>query len=63
MSYGMSRTPEKELHNSKKRLSDLNLDKNEPSSKKLLKFAGTWKGDDFEECLEAVYKTRGETIF
>jgi hypothetical protein len=63
MSHAMSHTPEKEPHNSKKRLSDLNLDKKEPTSKKLLKFAGTWKGDDFKVCLEAVYKTRGETTF
>lgn len=24
----------------------------------LLQFAGSWVGDDFEECLEAVYATR-----
>jgi hypothetical protein len=24
----------------------------------LLKFAGTWQGDDFEECLQLVYETR-----
>ena len=24
----------------------------------LLKFVGTWQGDDFEECLQAVYETR-----
>lgn len=24
----------------------------------LLKFAGTWEGDDLEECLEAVYASR-----
>ena len=24
----------------------------------LLKFSGTWQGDDFEECLESVYETR-----
>jgi hypothetical protein len=24
----------------------------------LLQFAGTWEGDDFEECLEAVYASR-----
>ncbi len=24
----------------------------------LLKFAGTWQGDDFEECLRLVYETR-----
>lgn len=29
----------------------------------LLKYAGTWEGDDLEECLAEVYKTRGETRF
>jgi hypothetical protein len=29
----------------------------------LLKYAGTWEGDDLEECLAEVYKTRGETVF
>lgn len=24
----------------------------------LVQFAGTWQGDDFEECLQAVYDTR-----
>jgi hypothetical protein len=24
----------------------------------LLKFAGTWQGDDFEDCLQAVYDDR-----
>ena len=24
----------------------------------LLRFAGTWQGDDFEDCLEAVYEAR-----
>ena len=33
------------------------------TARKLLKFAGAWKGDDLEECLEEVYKTRGETTF
>jgi hypothetical protein len=26
----------------------------------LLKFAGTWEGDDLEECLEAVYASRSQ---
>ncbi|MFN6515386.1 MAG: hypothetical protein RMY29_012955 [Nostoc sp. CreGUA01] len=26
----------------------------------LLKFAGTWQGDDFEECLQLVYETRSQ---
>ncbi|MEH2294526.1 MAG: hypothetical protein V7K31_15800 [Nostoc sp.] len=29
----------------------------------LLKFAGTWQGDDFEECLQLVYKTRSPAEF
>lgn len=27
----------------------------------LLRFSGTWHGDDFEECLESVYETRSST--
>jgi hypothetical protein len=29
----------------------------------LLKFAGTWQGNDFEECLQLVYKTRSQAEF
>ncbi|BBD68790.1 hypothetical protein NIES4072_38840 [Nostoc commune NIES-4072] len=29
----------------------------------LLKFAGTWQGDDFEECLQLVYETRSSAEF
>lgn len=29
----------------------------------LLKFAGTWQGDDFEECLQLVYETRSQAEF
>ena len=29
----------------------------------LLQFAGTWQGDDFEECLEAAYETRSPAEF
>ena len=29
----------------------------------LLKFAGTWEGDDFEECLQLVYETRSKAEF
>lgn len=29
----------------------------------LLQFAGTWQGDDFETCLEAVYETRSPAEF
>ena len=28
-----------------------------------LKTIGTWEGDDFEECLEMVYATRGKAKF
>ena len=29
----------------------------------LLKFAGTWQGNDFEECLQLVYETRSPAEF
>ncbi|WP_041741308.1 hypothetical protein [Calothrix sp. PCC 6303] len=29
----------------------------------LLKFAGTWQGNDFEECLQLVYETRSQAEF
>jgi hypothetical protein len=29
----------------------------------LLKFASTWQGDDFEECLQLVYETRSSAKF
>jgi predicted transcriptional regulator len=29
----------------------------------LLKFAGTWQGDDLEECLKLVYETRSKSTF
>ncbi|HEY9631562.1 MAG TPA: hypothetical protein V6C84_30085 [Coleofasciculaceae cyanobacterium] len=29
----------------------------------LLKFAGTWEGDDFEDCLQLVYETRSKAEF
>ncbi|KYC35445.1 hypothetical protein WA1_06355 [Scytonema hofmannii PCC 7110] len=32
-------------------------------AKHLLKFAGTWQGDDFEECLQLVYNTRSQSEF
>ena len=35
----------------------------ESTASELLRFAGTWEGDDFEQCLEDVYKTRGEAKF
>ncbi|NMG58864.1 hypothetical protein E1H12_10110 [Geitlerinema sp. P-1104] len=33
------------------------------TAKDLLEVAGTWQGDDLEECLNSVYKTRSETQF
>ena len=41
----------------------LDLKEKESTANKLLKFAGSWKGNDLEQCLEEVYKTRGETTF
>jgi hypothetical protein len=32
-------------------------------AKDLLKFANTWQGNDFEECLQLVYDTRSQTEF
>jgi hypothetical protein len=29
----------------------------------LIQFAGTWQGDDFEDCLQAVYDNRSLTEF
>ncbi|MFZ4641647.1 MAG: hypothetical protein ACOYMP_14800 [Nodosilinea sp.] len=29
----------------------------------LLQFSGTWQGDDFEQCLQAVYETRSPAQF
>ncbi|WP_413163184.1 hypothetical protein ACL6C3_28290 [Capilliphycus salinus ALCB114379] len=33
------------------------------TAKDLLKYAGTWQGDDLEDCLNIVHKTRSETQF
>ena len=33
------------------------------TARSLLRHAGTWAGDDFEECLEAVYASRGQARF
>ncbi len=30
------------------------------TAESLLKYAGTWEGDDVEECLQLVYDTRGQ---
>jgi hypothetical protein len=34
-----------------------------PSGRSLLRHAGAWAGDDFEECLQLVYDTRSEIEF
>lgn len=49
--------------NSKSDINKSNSDKKKSTAKKLLKFANTWQGDDFEDCLKEVYKTHGETSF
>lgn len=33
------------------------------TARAILKHAGTWAGDDFEECLQAVYDARGQAKF
>ncbi|TFI52893.1 DUF2281 domain-containing protein [Mastigocladus laminosus UU774] len=33
------------------------------SGRSILRHAGTWEGDDFEECLQLVYATRGQAKF
>ena len=33
------------------------------SGRSILRHAGTWAGDDFEECLQLVYATRGKAKF
>lgn len=33
------------------------------TAESLLKYAGTWEGDDFEECLQLVYDTRARIEF
>jgi hypothetical protein len=33
------------------------------SGRSILRHAGTWQGDDFQECLQAVYATRGKAKF
>ncbi|MGH2559578.1 MAG: hypothetical protein ACRDJH_10980 [Thermomicrobiales bacterium] len=38
-------------------------DQRESTVDDLLQFAGTWVGDDFEECLEAVYASRSLVEF
>ncbi|MFW9264178.1 DUF2281 domain-containing protein [Nostoc sp. CALU 546] len=33
------------------------------SGRSILRHAGTWAGDDFDECLQSVYATRGKAKF
>ena len=33
------------------------------SGRSILRHAGTWSGNDFEECLQSVYATRGKAKF
>jgi hypothetical protein len=33
------------------------------SGRSILRHAGTWEGEDFEECLQSVYATRGKAKF
>ena len=33
------------------------------SGRSILRHAGTWQGDDFSECLQSVYATRGKAKF
>ncbi|MFN6567027.1 DUF2281 domain-containing protein [Dendronalium sp. ChiSLP03b] len=33
------------------------------SGRSILRHAGTWAGDDFDECLRSVYATRGKAKF
>lgn len=33
------------------------------SGRSILRHAGTWEGDDFQECLQLVYATRGHAKF
>lgn len=62
MSTKKDRMPE-QAENPQDSSSQPNVTEDHSTAKKLLKFAGTWEGDDLEECLDEVYKTRGEAIF
>ncbi len=62
MSIKKDRLPQ-QTGNSQDSISVVDSNEEESTANKLLKFAGTWEGDDFEQCLERVYKTRGEAKF
>ena len=64
MSTNMNMKPKNEQPKRlKKSMIDLNTKEKKSTASRLLKFSGTWQGNDLEECLEEVYRTRGETIF
>lgn len=49
-------------------LLDLDIEAGEPvltgsTGADLMQFAGTWQGDDFEDCLQSVYETRSPAEF
>jgi hypothetical protein len=62
MSIEMSQTPKK-IGKDQDTIADMSLNKDQSTAKKLLKFAGAWEGEDIEECLQEVYKVRGEATF
>lgn len=39
------------------------VERKRSTAQSLLKYAGTWVGDDFDESLEEVYATRSKTEF
>lgn len=61
MSSGLSQMPERDA-SFRGHVNDSDVDKKRSTAKEILKFAGTWKGDDLEECLHEVYTTRGVTV-
>ena len=44
-------------------LEKLSAKSNTSSASTLLKYAGTWAGDDLEDCLQDVIHSRGEAQF
>jgi len=50
-------------HNNKAKIKTNRKLNKRSTAKTLLKYAGTWKGNDFEKCLELVYKTRAKASF
>ena len=57
-------SPHKLMENESASLSsDILLSPRRSSARSLLKYAGTWIGDDLEQCLEYIYATRAEAEF